>query len=169
QVLKALQVKYGNQYRQDNVVLSGTHTHSGPAGYFQYTLFMISSKGYLKASIQPLVKGIVKSIDRAHDTVRPGRIYKNRGRVDASSVNRSPHSYRNNPQDERNRYEDDVDRDIVLLKFTDADGDGIGVLSWFAVHAVSMKTTNRLVSSDNLGYASYLMENHKNPAALPGQ
>uniref|UniRef100_A0A3Q2YAN7 Neutral ceramidase n=1 Tax=Hippocampus comes TaxID=109280 RepID=A0A3Q2YAN7_HIPCM len=41
--------------------------------------------------------------------------------------------------------------------------------SWFAVHAVSMKTTNRLVSSDNLGYASYLMENHKNPAALPGQ
>eukprot|EP00064_Thunnus_orientalis_P023783 superscaffoldBa00009365_g24043 len=56
----ALQVKYGNQYRQDNVVLSGTHTHSGPAGYFQYTLFMITSKGYIKASIEPLVDAIVK-------------------------------------------------------------------------------------------------------------
>lgn len=60
QVLKALKKKYGNLYRQDNVVLSGTHTHCGPAGYFQYTLFMISSKGYIKESIQPLVNGIVK-------------------------------------------------------------------------------------------------------------
>lgn len=60
QVLKALQVKYGDLYRQDNVVLSGTHTHCGPAGYFQYTLFMISSKGYIKASMEPLVNGIVK-------------------------------------------------------------------------------------------------------------
>ncbi|XP_061519905.1 neutral ceramidase isoform X1 [Phycodurus eques] len=169
EVLKALRVKYGEQYRQDNVVLSGTHTHSGPAGYFQYTLFMISSKGYLRSSIQPLVRGIVKSIDRAHSSVRPGRIYKNRGRLDASSVNRSPHSYRNNPQDERIKYDDNVDKDMVLLKFTDMDGDGIGLLSWFAVHAVSMKTTNRLVSSDNVGYAAYLMENHKNPTALPGQ
>lgn len=60
QVLQALQVKYGDLYRQDNVVLSGTHTHSGLGGYFQYTLFMITSKGYLKASIEPLVNGIVK-------------------------------------------------------------------------------------------------------------
>lgn len=60
QVLKVLKEKYGNLYRQDNVVLSGTHTHCGPAGYFQYTLFMITSKGYIKESIQPLVNGIVK-------------------------------------------------------------------------------------------------------------
>lgn len=59
-MLKALEVKYGTLYRQDNVVLSGTHTHSGPAGYFQYTLFMITSKGYIKSSIQALVNGIVK-------------------------------------------------------------------------------------------------------------
>jgi len=53
-------VKYGDLYRQDNVVLSGTHTHCGPAGYFQYTLFMITSSGYIKTSTEPLVNGIVK-------------------------------------------------------------------------------------------------------------
>lgn len=40
--------------------------------------------------------------------------------------------------------------------------------SWFAVHAVSMNYTNRMVSSDNMGYASYLMEQDKNPGELPG-
>lgn len=41
--------------------------------------------------------------------------------------------------------------------------------SWFAVHAVSMNYTNRMVSSDNMGYASYLMEQDKNPGELPGK
>ncbi|XP_071370157.1 neutral ceramidase, partial [Centroberyx affinis] len=169
EVLQALQVKYGNLYRHDNVVLSGTHTHAGPAGYFQYTLFMISSKGYIKASIQPLVDGIVRSIDIAHRNMRPGRIYMNRGNLEDSSLNRSPHSYQNNPEEERRRYKSNTDKQVVVLKFTDLDGDGIGMLSWFAVHAVSMKTTNQMVSSDNMGYASYLLEQDKNRGALPGQ
>ncbi|XP_051794973.1 neutral ceramidase [Acanthochromis polyacanthus] len=169
EVLQVLQQKYGDVYRQDNVVLSGTHTHCGPGGYFQYTLFMISSGGFIKTSIQPLVDGIVKSIDRAHQNMRPGRIYRNQGELDHNSINRSPHSYLNNPEDERLRYKDNTDNQVLVLKFTDLDGDGIGMLSWFAVHAVSMNLTNRLVSSDNMGYASYLLEQDKNPGELPGQ
>uniref|UniRef100_A0A8C9XWY8 Neutral ceramidase n=1 Tax=Sander lucioperca TaxID=283035 RepID=A0A8C9XWY8_SANLU len=147
----------------------GTHTHSGLAGYFQYTLFMITSKGYIKASIEPLVKGIVKSIDIAHSNMKPGRIYRSRGELDGSSLNRSPHSYLNNPEDERHRYTWNTDKQVLVLKFTGLDGDGIGMLSWFAVHAVSMNLTNRMVSSDNMGYASYLLEQDKNPGQLPGQ
>lgn len=60
QVLKALQEKYGDLYRRENVVMSGTHTHCGPGGYFQYTLFMITGNGYVKESTEPLVNGIVK-------------------------------------------------------------------------------------------------------------
>ncbi|XP_047194395.1 neutral ceramidase [Hippoglossus stenolepis] len=169
EVLSALQVKFGDVYRQENVVLSGTHTHSGPGGYFQFTLFMISSKGYIRSSIQPLVNGIVKSIDIAHRNMKPGRIYRNRGELDDSTLNRSPHSYMNNPEDERHRYKSNTDKQVMVLKFTDLDGDGIAVLSWFSVHAVSMNYTNRMVSSDNMGYASYLLEQDKNPGDLPGQ
>ncbi|XP_003961257.1 neutral ceramidase [Takifugu rubripes] len=168
EVLNALKAKYGNLYRQDNVVLSGTHTHCGLAGYFQYTLFMITSKGYIKESVQPLVNGIVKSIDIAHNNTKPGRIYRSRGDLEGNSVNRSPHSYMNNPEEERNRYKWNTDKQVLVLKFTDLDGNGIGMLSWFAVHAVSMNYTNRMVSSDNMGYASYLMEQDKNPGELPG-
>lgn len=58
--MQALKEKYGDVYRQDNVILSGTHTHCGLGGYFQYTLFMLSTSGYIKESVQPLVNGIIK-------------------------------------------------------------------------------------------------------------
>uniref|UniRef100_A0A4W3KHD5 Neutral ceramidase n=1 Tax=Callorhinchus milii TaxID=7868 RepID=A0A4W3KHD5_CALMI len=164
-----LKTKYGNLYRQDNVVLSGTHTHSGPAGYFQYTLFILTGKGYIKPSINALVNGIVKSIDIAHKNMKPGRIFINKGAVDGSNINRSPFSYMNNPEAERKRYKSDTDKKLVLLKMVDMDGHGLGALSWFAVHPVSMNNTNLLVSSDNMGHASYLFEQEKNMGSLPGQ
>ncbi|KAK0142597.1 Neutral ceramidase [Merluccius polli] len=169
EVLKALEVKYGPLYRHDNVVLSGTHTHAGPAGYFQYTLFIITSKGYIKPSAQALVDGIVQSVDLAHRSIKPGRIYRSLGTLEDSSLNRSPQSYLNNPQEERDRYKTNTDKQVVVLRLTDADGVGVGMLSWFAVHAVSMNSTNRMVSSDNMGYASYLLEEDQNRGSLPGE
>ena len=41
QVLKKLQNLYGKTYSDANVLISGIHTHSGPAGYFQYVLFEV--------------------------------------------------------------------------------------------------------------------------------
>ena len=59
-VLSRLQNKYGSLYRRDNVILSGTHTHSGPAGYFQYTTFVIASEGFSNRTFEYMVTGIVK-------------------------------------------------------------------------------------------------------------
>ncbi|KAL4640092.1 neutral ceramidase [Arapaima gigas] len=169
EVMKGLMSKYGDLYRQDNVMLSGTHTHSGLAGYFQYTLFMITSKGYINSSIEAIVNGILKSIDIAHSNMKPGRIFINKGQIIGSNMNRSPQAYLNNPAEERSRYKYNTDTQIVVLKFTDKDGNSLGMLSWFAVHSVSMNCTNHMVSSDNLGYASYLFEQDKNAGSLPGQ
>ena len=41
QVIKRLQALYGDRYSDSNVLISGIHTHSGPAGYFQYVLFEV--------------------------------------------------------------------------------------------------------------------------------
>jgi len=46
-------------YTGKNVVLSGTHTHSGPAGFMQYLLFDITSKGWVQQSFDSLVDGIL--------------------------------------------------------------------------------------------------------------
>ena len=42
QVVDKLQSMYGDLYTHENVLISGIHTHSGPAGYFQYLLFEVS-------------------------------------------------------------------------------------------------------------------------------
>ena len=43
-----------------------------------------------------------------------------------------------------------------------SDGTSLGSLNWFAVHGTSLNNTNRLLSGDNRGYASYLLEQHFN-------
>uniref|UniRef100_A0A8C0BQW3 Neutral ceramidase n=1 Tax=Buteo japonicus TaxID=224669 RepID=A0A8C0BQW3_9AVES len=169
EVLKKLKSKYGELYRQDNVILSGTHTHSGPGGYFQYTLFWITSKGLIRPSLNAIVNGIVKSIDIAHQNMKRGRLFINRGTVENSQINRSPFSYLENPASERSRYSSNTDKEMVMLKMVDENGQELGLISWFAVHPVSMNNTNHLVNSDNVGYASYLFEQEKNKGMLPGE
>ncbi|XP_057361854.1 neutral ceramidase isoform X2 [Manis pentadactyla] len=169
EVLNRLQSKYGSLYRRDNVVLSGTHTHSGPAGFFQYTLFVIASEGFSNRTFEYIVNGIVKSIEIAHRNMKPGKIFINKGNVDGVQINRSPYSYLQNPPTERARYSSNTDKEMVVLKMVDLNGSDLGLISWFAIHPVSMNNSNHLVNSDNMGYASYLFEQEKNKGYLPGQ
>ncbi|KAM4031729.1 putative neutral ceramidase C [Anomaloglossus baeobatrachus] len=169
EVMDILESKYGGLYRQDNVILSGTHTHSGPGGYFQYTIFRLISGGFSRESTNAIVNGIVKSIDIAHRSMRRGRVFVNKGDLDKSHINRSPSSYLQNPQSERDRYPFNTDKEMTIMKMVDMNGREVGLVSWFAVHAVSMPVTNHLISSDNMGYASYLLEQVKNTGSLPGE
>lgn len=53
-------------YSQQNVAISGIHTHSGPAGYLQYLLYDITSKGFVRETFDVLVNGIL-AVSRAVD------------------------------------------------------------------------------------------------------
>ncbi|KAF7247476.1 Neutral ceramidase [Varanus komodoensis] len=169
EVLKQLKQKYGDLYRRDNVILSATHTHSGPAGYFQNTIFLITGKGLIKSSINAIVRGILKSIEVAHENMIKGRIFINKGLLENSQINRSPFSYLHNPEPERLRYSSNTDKEMVVLKMVADNGQEIGMLSWFAIHPVSMNNSNTLTSSDNVGYAASLLEQEKNKGYLPGK
>lgn len=52
---------------------------------------------------------------------------------------------------------------MVVLKFKDTNDKPMGMISWYAVHPTSMNYTNKLVSTDNVGYASVLLEQKMNP------
>lgn len=56
----AMQAKYDGLYTEQNVALSGIHTHSGPGGYLQYVLYDITSWGFVRQSFDALVNGILE-------------------------------------------------------------------------------------------------------------
>nr|XP_034993811.1 neutral ceramidase [Zootoca vivipara]XP_034993812.1 neutral ceramidase [Zootoca vivipara] len=169
EVMKQLKERYGDLYRQDNVILSAVHTHSGPAGYLQYTIFMITGKGLIKPSLNAILNGILESVEMAHQNMTKGHIFINKGLIENSQINRSPFSYLRNPESERLRYSSNTDKEMVVLKMVSDSSEDIGLFIWFPVHPVSMNNTNRLTCSDNVGYAAHLLEEEKNVGYLPGK
>ncbi|PAA83889.1 hypothetical protein BOX15_Mlig016966g2 [Macrostomum lignano] len=158
-VIEILKSKLGSTYTEANVLLSATHTHSGPGGYHGYTLYAISTLGYFADTFNTLANGIARSIELAHASLRPTKLQFNSGQLANSGVNRSPTSYLLNPESERARYEHNTDRDMTVVKLVDANsGKPFGMLNWFAVHPTSMNNTNLLISGDNKGWAAQAFE-----------
>lgn len=169
-VVARLREEFGDLYTHENVMLSGIHTHSGPAGFSYNVLYLVTSFGFHKDNFDVIVEGIFQAIRMAHyDMTTGGSVLWNNGTLLEANINRSPTAYLHNTAEERAKYDYDVDKVMTVLKLLDQSGKELGLLNWFAVHGTAMNNTNMLISGDNKGYASYLVEKRKNgPAALPG-
>jgi neutral ceramidase len=156
--LQALGPEY-SIYGKNNVAVTGTHSHAGPAAWLNYLLPQITSLGFDKQSYQAIVDGAVLSIKRAHEGLALGTISVGSGNIGNANINRSLFAYLANPKEERDRYGDDVDKTMTLMKLTRAsDGKSLGVLNWFPVHGTSLFGNQTLVAGDNKGVAAYLFE-----------
>ena len=53
EVARRLKNEFGHGlYRHDNVIISATHTHSGPGGYMQYLIYSAATLGFVEDSFQ---------------------------------------------------------------------------------------------------------------------
>ena len=157
EVVERLQLRFGSTYTLENVIISATHTHAGPSGYWQSRTETGLDGGHYPAHFEAIVSGITASIVKAHEDLQPGQIFINTGRVTDAGVNRSEIAYRENPQRERDRYSENTNTAMTLLKFVGNDGP-LGMINWYALHPTAMNYYNRLISGDHKGYASLQME-----------
>ena len=157
EVLRRLADVYGERYTDANTMITCTHTHCGPGGYSHHTLYNITTGGFHPKTFEAIVDGIVESVRYAHDDVAPARLALAFGELRDASVNRSQSSFELNPADERAFFPDGVDPQTTLLTI-ERDGSLVGAINWFATHGTSMTNKNRLISSDNKGYAAYAWE-----------
>jgi len=148
-------------YNEKNILLSATHTHNGPGGFSGYFLYDATVSGFVKQNFNTIVDGIYQSIIRAHNNIKQGKIFIKEGTIDGCGGNRAETAYNNNPADERAQYNSNTDKTITLLKFVTLEGEEIGLLNWYAVHADSIGPDNHLISGDNKGWASYMFEKEK--------
>ncbi len=168
-VLRKLEenVSTKGKFKDENVMLSANHTHSGPGGYSHYSLYNLSIMSFDEVNFDCIVYGIYMSILKALGNLEVGYIYINRGELENAGKNRSPEAYKLNFQPENPNFPEiifkdkDTNKEMTLLKFVTTEGKEIGLLNWFAVHSTSIGNTNRLISGDNKGYASYLFEKTK--------
>ncbi len=148
-------------YDERNVLLSATHTHSGPGGYSGYFLYDVTIKGFVRRNFDTIVDGIYQAIKRAHRNLEPGRVFVHEGTLEGVGANRADAPYDNNPEEERSLYDGNTDKTFTLLKLVAKGGEELGMVSWFGVHPDSIGPDNTLISGDNKGIAAYLFERDK--------
>jgi neutral ceramidase len=74
EVVKRLQSHFGTLYTCENVLISGTHTHSAPGGYAGYTIYDLTGDGFDVYTYECIVSGMVTSIQKAHNNLAHGSI-----------------------------------------------------------------------------------------------
>ena len=157
EILDQLSAAYGDTYTLQNVIISATHTHAGPGGYWHSRIDQGLATVFYQQHFNSIVSGIVDSIKLAHQSLQPGSVLINSGEVEGAGINRSLVAYQQNPSVERQKYSSSIDKKMTLLKFISQDDD-IGMLNWFSVHPTSMTYYNRLISGDHKGYAAQAFE-----------
>ncbi|MEU5450692.1 MULTISPECIES: neutral/alkaline ceramidase [Streptomyces] len=156
-VLARLKERYGSLYGEENVLLSATHTHSGPGGYSHNVAYNLSVLGFQKKTYRAIVDGITDSVVEAHQDLKPGTMSLGTGTLTNASVNRSRAAFDRNPAADRAAFPDAIDPAMTVLRFRQG-GEDVGAINWFATHNTSITNKNTLISPDNKGYASYAWE-----------
>ncbi len=151
-------------YRGDNLMLSATHTHSGPAGYAHHEAGNALHFGYDETVYNGIVHGIVQAIRLAHANLQAhpqtAPIRMAIGELLDTSINRSKPAFAMNSEAERREFLDargnpiETDKRVVQLNLVRDGGSAVGLVNWFGVHPTTIGPTQHFVSSDNKGYAA---------------
>jgi neutral ceramidase len=151
-------------YGPENVMLSATHTHQGPAGYSHDDGGNLFHFGYDALVYQTIVDGMVAAIRLAHANIQAhpqaGAIKLAVGELLNTNINRSPAAFELNSESERREFLNsrgdpvNTDKRFVQLNLVRTDGAVAGVINWFGVHPTILGPELNLVGSDHKGYAS---------------
>ncbi|MEO8888812.1 MAG: neutral/alkaline non-lysosomal ceramidase N-terminal domain-containing protein, partial [Jatrophihabitantaceae bacterium] len=156
-VLGELADRFGPLYREENVLLTATHTHCGPGGYAHHLLYNLTTKGFHEPTFRAIVDGVVEAVERAHADLAPSELSIAHGELHDASRNRSRSSFDRNPFTDKAFFPDAIDPQTTLLRITRG-GTAVGAINWFPTHGTSMSNHNCLISGDNKGYAGYHWE-----------
>jgi neutral ceramidase len=164
-VMKKLERKYAHLgLKEENVLLSAQHTHSGPGGYSHYGLYNVTIPGFVPPVYRAIVDGIVEAIVEAAAIARPAQLRLASAEFPEDvpvAFNRSLRPYLANPEAKRLRPDQAhlaVNREMDYLRIDGLDGQSIGAINWFGVHTTSVHNDNHSVCWDNKGYAADFME-----------
>ncbi|WP_280398628.1 neutral/alkaline ceramidase [Nocardia carnea] len=156
-VLTELARRFGDLYTERNVLLTSTHSHAVCGGAAHDYAYNLSILGFQQQVYDAEVDGLVEAIAAAHADLAPGSLALGRTELHNASVNRSRVAFDRNPEADKAHFPGAIDPAVTVLSILRG-GRPVGSITWFATHNTSMTNKNRLISSDNKGYASFACE-----------
>ncbi|WP_280444884.1 neutral/alkaline ceramidase [Nocardia brasiliensis] len=156
-VLAELARRFGDQYTEQNVLLTSTHSHATCGGSSNDYAYNLSIMGFQQQVYDAEVNGIVEAVAAAHADLGPGVLALGRGELHDASVNRSRVAWELNPIADKQHFPEAIDPAVTVLSLVKG-GRQVGAITWFATHNTSMTNQNRLISADNKGYAAFSYE-----------
>ncbi|MGX1775336.1 neutral/alkaline ceramidase [Nocardia brasiliensis] len=156
-VLAELARRFGDQYIEQNVLLTSTHSHATCGGSSNDYAYNLSMMGFQQQVYDAEVNGIVEAVAAAHADLGPGALALGHGELHDASVNRSRVAWELNPIADKQHFPEAIDPAVTVLSLVKG-GRQVGAITWFATHNTSMTNQNRLISADNKGYAAFSYE-----------
>jgi len=147
-----------------NVVMTATHTHSGPSGFGHHFWINLNAPGWSPMVYEGLRAAVVGAIRDAAGSLQPGSIRFEQTQVptaDGIAFNRSWFAYNRNRDVTPVSYErrdEATDRVMSALVFEDAEGKPAGMWNWFATHGTTVHADNTQLHPDHKGLAAMALE-----------
>jgi neutral ceramidase len=154
----------GSGLTEHDLMLTATHTHSGPSGFSTYFFYALAGPGVSRRVHDGLADGVAAAVRAALAALRPARAWVHAGWIPATealSFNRSVEAYNRNEDATPvswERRDEAVDRTMTVLRVDDEAGAPLGLVSWFPVHGTSVHSDHRLLHGDNKGCAARACE-----------
>lgn len=156
---QSLATTLGESYNPEQLVLTCTHTHSGPGGCSHDGLYNLVTPGYVPEYVDAIIETACATILDAWRNTEPTTLALSQARFDDDTPvawNRSLGAYNRNPEvtpQDENHAHLALDRSMVVLEIQ-RDGQTQALLSLFGVHATCISSGQNAFDGDNKGYAA---------------
>ena len=141
-----------NGIRPGTVIVSASHTHSGPGAYAASTVFALTALDREDPAVRDAV------LDAIVDAVRRAGAAARDARVAAATTEAPPLT--------KSRLGKRVDRSLVVLKITTTGGEPVAAVWNHAIHGTMLGPRNAYLSGDVMGVAARTIEARLSAPAL---
>lgn len=162
-IIDQLKAKLGASFNEERLVLTCTHTHSGPGGCTYDALYNVVTPGFVPDNLQQIVVATVKALVQARaNLVSVELSLAHAAFADSTPVawNRSLDAYNRNPEVTRRNQQQchlALNRDMPVIVIRQQ-GQVAAFISLFGVHATAVGNKQTKYCADNKGYAAVAAE-----------
>jgi len=158
-VCASLRTRLGADFDEARLVLTCTHTHSGPGGCSHEALYNVVTPGFVTTHFDAVVSAASSAIEAAFRSLVPIELRLHEGRFDDDvevAWNRSVHAHNRNPDATKRSSSEThlaINRTMRVLSLR-REGKVEALVSLFGVHATALGNGLQRLDADNKGYAA---------------